>query len=54
MSLFDAFESKETVDDVTYDRRVAKLRSHLRSGAAAERTQVKRREICVCHDHRDR
>ncbi len=29
MSLFDAFESKDTVDDVTYDRRVAKLRADL-------------------------
>ncbi len=29
MSLFDAFESKDTVDDATYDRRVAKLRADL-------------------------
>ncbi len=29
MSLFDAFESKDTVDDVTYERRIAKLRADL-------------------------
>lgn len=29
MSIFDAFESQDTVDDVTYDRRVAKLRADL-------------------------